>query len=106
MATMSIGQIKAALVEFSATTRLMDLRIGRASSPALLVEAFAAEEALQEAGRWDVIALSTSPHIPPASLLGQLATLALGLAGITDFRWHDLRPRFGQLADPERHALV
>ena len=46
MATMSIGQIKAALVEFSATTRLMDLRIGRASSPALLVEAFAAEEAL------------------------------------------------------------
>lgn len=82
-----IGQVAAALAEFSGATRLIDLKIGERDEYRLLVEAYAAEEAVQEIGQCEVIALSTSAAIPVAALLGQPATLVLSLA-------HGERARF------------
>jgi type VI secretion system secreted protein VgrG len=72
-------QLGAALAAFSSTTRLYALTIGDADSN-LLVEAFAAEDAIDEVGARDVIALSTSAYLEPASLLGQPASLLVSLA--------------------------
>jgi Rhs element Vgr protein len=72
-------QLGAALAAFSSTTRLYELTIGEADS-SLLVEAFVAEDAVDEVGARDLIALSTSAHLKPASLLGQPASLAISLA--------------------------
>ena len=72
-------QLGTALAAFSSTTRLYALTIGAADS-GLLVEAFAAEDAIDELGARDVIALSTSAYIDPASLLGQPASLLVSLA--------------------------
>ena len=80
MANTLIEEVSAALAEFSGATRLIDLRIGERDEYRLLVEAFAAEEAVQEVGLRDVIALSTSACIPVTALLGQPATLELSLA--------------------------
>jgi Rhs element Vgr protein len=77
-------QLSAALAAFSSTSRLYELTIGdagrRDASGALLVEAFAAEDAVDELGARDVIALSTSACLDAASLLGQPASLAVSLA--------------------------
>lgn len=72
-------QLSAALVEFSGTTRLLELSIDGAAD-ALLVEALAADEAIDEVGVRDVIALSTSALLDPASVLGRPASLELSLA--------------------------
>jgi len=80
MANGLIGQVAAAMAEFSGVTRLIDLRIGERDEYGLLVEAFAAEEAIQEVGLREVIALSTSAHIPVTALLGKPAILELSLA--------------------------
>ena len=80
MANALIEEVTAALAEFSGATRLIDLRVGERNEYRLLVEAFAAEEAVQEVGLRDVIALSTSAHIPVNTLPGQPATLELSLA--------------------------
>lgn len=72
-------QLNAALAAFSSTTRLYELTIGEADS-SLLVEAFAAEDAVDEVGPRDVVVLSTSAYLDPASLLGQSASLAVTLA--------------------------
>jgi type VI secretion system VgrG family protein len=77
-------QLRAALAEFSSTTRLYALTIGeagrRGTEDALLVEAFAAEDAVDEVGARDVIVLSTTAFLDPASLLSQPATLEVSLA--------------------------
>ncbi len=52
-------QIFAALAEFSSASRLYELEIGQSEETGLLVEAFVADEAVQEVGARDVIALST-----------------------------------------------
>ena len=74
----------AALAGFDAATRLYALRIGDGATglPAreLLVEAFVADDAVQGVGIRDVIALSTSAALDPASLLGQPAALEVRLA--------------------------
>ena len=74
----------AALAGFDTATRLYALRIGAgaAAAPAgeLLVEAFVADDAVQGLGIRDVIALSTSAALDPATLLGQPAALAVSLA--------------------------
>jgi len=57
-------QLGAALAAFSSTTRLYELTIGEADSN-LLVEAFVAEDAVDELGARDLIALSTSAHLKP-----------------------------------------
>jgi len=72
-------QLGAALAAFSSTTRLYALTIGELED-GLLVEAFAAEDAVDEIGARDVIALSTSAYLDPASLLGRSASLAISLA--------------------------
>lgn len=72
-------QLSAALAEFSGTTRLIELSIDGAAE-ALLVEAFAADDAIDEVGVRDVIALSTSAHLDPASMLGRSASLEVSLA--------------------------
>ena len=87
MANALIEEVSAALAEFSGASRLIDLRIGERDEYGLLVEAFAAEEAVQEVGLRDVIALSTSATIPVTALLGQPATLELALADGTRERF-------------------
>ena len=87
MANALIGEVSAALAEFSGASRLIDLRIGERDEYGLLVEAFAAEEAVQEVALRDVIALSTSATIPVTALLGQPATLELALADGTRERF-------------------
>jgi Rhs element Vgr protein len=74
-------QLSAALAAFSSTTRLYELTIGEAGrNSALLVEAFAAEDAVDEVGVRDVIALSASVFLDPSSMLGQPAALEVSLA--------------------------
>jgi uncharacterized protein involved in type VI secretion and phage assembly len=74
-------QLSAALAEFSGTTRLYELTIGEGEQAgALLVEAFAAEDVVDEVGARDVVALSTSAYVDTASLLGQPASLGISLA--------------------------
>ncbi len=80
MRTDSIEQVTAALAQFSDATRLFGLTVGNAPSPALLVEAYAAEDALLDIPAYEVVALSTSAHLQAESLLGQPAALQITLA--------------------------
>lgn len=82
MAIALTEQIKTALAEYTGASRLIDLTIGegRASRCDFLVEAFHAEDGLQEMGGCEVIALSTSAFVQPQALLGQAAKLELSLA--------------------------
>ena len=60
-------KITTALAQFSSQTRLYALTIGEGTADpgpgGLLVEAFAADDALQEIGSRDVIVLSTNAHL-------------------------------------------
>jgi type VI secretion system secreted protein VgrG len=71
------AELLQALVRFTSTTRLYALTVGGND---LLVEAFLADEAIQEIGVRDVIALSTSAYLDLDALLGQPASLAISLA--------------------------
>jgi type VI secretion system secreted protein VgrG len=78
-----VKQLASTLIEFSSTTRLYALVVGDSgttSKDRLLVEAFFANEAVQEIGLRDVIVLSTSAHVAPDTLLGQQASLSICLA--------------------------
>ena len=73
--------IVSAVAAFNGATRLYALSIGDdGQDSCLLVEAFAADERLQELGAREIIALSTSAHVALASLLGQPASLHISLA--------------------------
>ncbi|MCC7691297.1 type VI secretion system Vgr family protein [Janthinobacterium sp. EB271-G4-3-2] len=73
--------IVSAVAAFNGATRLYALSIGNGGQDSgLLVEAFAADERLQELGAREIIALSTSAHVALASLLGQPASLHISLA--------------------------
>ncbi len=69
---------------FDSTTRLYELSFRHAipnlGSGGLLVEAFAAGEALHEVNWRDLIVLSTNAHIPLKTLIAQPATLHVSLA--------------------------
>jgi Rhs element Vgr protein len=84
MITALTEQVTSALAQFSSATRLYALTLGNGSanpgSGELLVEAFAADDAVQEIGARDVIVLSTDAHIELEPLLGQAATLEVSLA--------------------------
>ena len=83
-------QVSAILAQFTSVTRLYELEIGDDASPAntsLLVEAFAADDAVDGVGAHDVIALSTSAQLDLASLLGQPASLVVSLADGTRTRF-------------------
>lgn len=73
-------QIFAALAEFRSASRLYRLQIGEDEESDLLVEAFLADDALQEVGFRDVIALSTDAGLDLETLLGQPAALDICLA--------------------------
>jgi type VI secretion system VgrG family protein len=77
-------QVGTALALFSSTTRLYELTVGDGSidlgSGGLLVEAFAAEDAVNGIGKRDVIVLSTNACVELESLLGQPASLEMSLA--------------------------
>jgi type VI secretion system secreted protein VgrG len=79
-----VRQVTDALAEFSSRSRLYELSIGEGDTgPAagsLLVEAFAASDAVQEIGYRDVIVLSTSDRVDLDALLGQPAQLSISLA--------------------------
>ncbi|STQ92370.1 Uncharacterized protein conserved in bacteria [Janthinobacterium lividum] len=80
MSSTSTDKIADALAAFTGATRLYELTYGEDAGSSLLVEAFAADERLQEVGARDIIALSTSAHVALASLLGQPASLHISLA--------------------------
>jgi type VI secretion system VgrG family protein len=84
-----VDQVVGALAEFTSATRLYALSFGD-DGPALMVEAFAADEALQAIGARDIIALSTDAHIELAPLLGKPATLETSLADGTRARFSGL----------------
>ncbi|QYF92755.1 type VI secretion system tip protein VgrG [Massilia sp. PAMC28688] len=77
-------KISAVLAAFSSVSRLYALTIGDEDSASgtegLMVEAFAADDALQDIGARDVIAVSTNAHIDLGPLLGQPAALRVTLA--------------------------
>ncbi|MGZ5200551.1 MAG: type VI secretion system Vgr family protein [Telluria sp.] len=80
MTTALTEQITTALAQFSSATRLYALTLGDADLDRLLVEAFLGTDALHDVPVRDVIVLSTSAGIDPASLLGQPASLETSLA--------------------------
>ncbi|PQO87891.1 type VI secretion system tip protein VgrG [Massilia phosphatilytica] len=83
-----MAQLRAALAAFTGTTRLYTLFVGAAPRPTeLLVEAFAADEAVQDVGTRDVIVLSTSACLDLDALLGQPAALEASLADGTRSRF-------------------
>jgi uncharacterized protein involved in type VI secretion and phage assembly len=76
--------IKTALAQFSSGTMLYALTIGDGTSDrgssALLVEAFASDDAVHDIGSRDVIVLSTNAYVELEPLLGQPAALEVSLA--------------------------
>ncbi|SFG57694.1 Rhs element Vgr protein [Duganella sp. CF458] len=83
MRTELLSQAYAALAQFASESRLYELTLesdGDGGAGGLLVEAFLADDCLQEIASRDVIALSTSATIDPASLLGRRACLQASLA--------------------------
>ena len=91
MSQQIVQQIHAALARFASDSRLYELTLEQEDglgSGGLLVEAFLADDCLQEVGARDVIALSTSAHIGIGRLLGQRATLHASLADGSRTRFH------------------
>ena len=80
MSTTLTDQIFSTLAEFSSSSRLYEFRIGDRAETGLLVEAFLAEDAVQEVGTRDVIALSTDAYLELDALLGQPAVFETCLA--------------------------
>lgn len=75
-----LTQIVTALTRFSSDTRLYELTLASDDAPDLLVEAFAADDAVHGLGARDIIALSTDAGVALAPLLGTSATLEVSLA--------------------------
>ncbi|WP_307189469.1 type VI secretion system Vgr family protein [Massilia timonae] len=77
-------ELTSTLAHFSSETRLYALTLEddrlAQRSDVLLVEAFFGDDAVQGLGTRDVIALSTSTYIVPATLIGQRASLDISLA--------------------------
>ncbi len=79
-----ISDIFAGLANFASETRLYELIVseqsGLAAHDNLLVEAFVADERMQQVGYRDVIALSLNAHIEPSILIGKPAQFLASLA--------------------------
>ncbi len=91
MRTELLTQVYAGLAQFSSASRLYELKLesdGEYGSGGLLVEAFLADDALQEVGARDVIVLSTSAKVSLQALLGQRATIEASLADASRTRFH------------------
>lgn len=76
--------INTALAQLSPATRLYALKVGDGAlnigSSGLLVEAFVANDGVQELGGRDLIVLSTDAHLDLSCLLWRVATLEVSLA--------------------------
>lgn len=85
MSVVLAEKVAAELAQFSSETRLYGLSIDDdAACPGvgeLLVEAFAAHDAVQGVGWRDLIVLSLDAHLPLEPMLGKQATLHVSLAG-------------------------
>jgi Rhs element Vgr protein len=91
MSQQIVQQIYAALARFASDSRLYELTLEQEEglgSGGLMVEAFLADDCLQEVGMREVIALSTSAHIGIKQLLGQRATLHASLADGSRTKFH------------------
>lgn len=79
-----LGQVTAALAEFSSVSRLYELSIGESAagglSQHLLVEAFSASDTVHGIGARDVIVRSTSVRIELDAFPGQPAPLHASLS--------------------------
>ncbi len=78
-----LTQVYAGLAQFSSASRLYELKLeseGEYGSGGLLVEAFLADDALQEVGARELIVLSTSAGVALQSLLGRRAAVQASLA--------------------------
>ncbi|MGZ8295047.1 MAG: type VI secretion system Vgr family protein, partial [Telluria sp.] len=87
MITRLTEQVTTALAQFSSGSRLYAITLGDGGCDDLLVEAFAADDALNEVGARDVIVVSMSAHLQLDSLLGQSAALEVSLADGTRTRF-------------------
>ncbi|MCC2970954.1 type VI secretion system Vgr family protein [Massilia sp. IC2-476] len=87
MSTTLTDQIFAALAEFSSASRLYELKVGEDEEAGLVVEAFFADDGVQQVGTRDVIALSTDAYLELESLLGLPAALEIALADGTRERF-------------------
>ncbi|MCC2957145.1 type VI secretion system tip protein VgrG [Massilia sp. IC2-477] len=87
MSTTLTDQIFAALAEFSSASRLYELKVGEGEETGLVVEAFFADDGVQQVGTRDVIALSTDAYLELESLLGLPAALEIALADGTRERF-------------------
>ncbi|XLZ69536.1 type VI secretion system Vgr family protein [Massilia sp. SR12] len=93
-------QVYAALAQFTSASRLYELRLPKAdetSDSGLLVEAFLADDGLQELAAREVIALSTSAAVNLRGLLGQPATLLASLADGSRSAFHGYISQAGML---------
>jgi Rhs element Vgr protein len=91
MRTELLAQVYAGLAQFFSTSRLYELTVekdGDDHGVGLHVEAFLADDSLQEPGTRELIALSASVSVPLKSLLGQRATLHASLANGSRTRFH------------------
>lgn len=83
MTLAAVAQVAAGLARFTSDTRLYALKLDAgmgADGGELMVEAFVADEQLQECGARDLIVLSTSAFVDVRKLLGKPATLEISLA--------------------------
>jgi type VI secretion system secreted protein VgrG len=88
MSTALREQIVTALAAFASNSRLYALMLGDDDDDgALLVEAFAADDAIDAIGTRDMIVLSTSAHLDIDTWLGQPAALDISLADGTRTRF-------------------
>jgi len=89
MSTALKEQIVTALAAFSSSSRLYALTLGDgdANDGEWVVEAFAADDAVDAIGTRDVIMLSTAAHLDIDTWLGQPAALDISLAGGTRTRF-------------------
>jgi len=88
MSTALREQIVTALAAFASSSRLYALTLGDGDDDGtLLVEAFAADDAIDAIGTRDVIVLSTSAHLDIDTWLGRLGALDISLADGTRTRF-------------------
>jgi len=95
-----VQQVYAALAQFTSSSRLYELRLPKSEDLAagsLLVEAFLADDGLQDLATREVIALSTSAGIDLRALLGQPATLLASLADGSRTAFHGYVSQAGML---------
>lgn len=98
MPSLLVDQVRESLLRYTSASRLYELTLEELEhAEPLLVEAFAAQDGLQEIGHRDVIVLSTSAYLKLDTLLGQPARLDISLANRERTGFHGLITRASAL---------